>query len=422
LDVIAAQVIGDIALVIAVATLLGAVARRCGQPTVVGQILSGVLLGPTVLGRFPGDPVRHLFPHQTVPYLAVLAQVAVVIFMFTVGYEIEFTALRGHGRAVPLVAAGALCVPMLLGAGSVLVFRSNFAALGGRPESRSFVLFLGVALGITALPVMAAIVRERGLAGTAAGVIAMAAAGVMDVAAWLVLAAVLISAGHSGTLGWPVAMLLTGCFAAVMLLVVRPALAWWANRPQSVLSSPVPVAFTLAMSSAWVTSSLGLHPVFGGFLAGLAMRGSRPPDPDVLRSMEQAGGLLLPLFFVVTGLSLNVGAIRGNGLAMLAVILLISCAGKLGPAYALSRVSGLEPPQAATVAALVNTRGLTELIVLNVGLADGIIGPQVFTILVLMALLTTLMTGPLLTILHRPGIQRTAARLPAAEQPAGDAG
>jgi Kef-type K+ transport system membrane component KefB len=259
------------------------------------------------------------------------------------------------------------------------------------------VLFMGTATSITALPVLASIVRDRNLAGTTAGVIATAAAGVMDVLAWLVLAAALIGTGHAGRFSLPVTVLLLCCLVAVMLVVVRPAVSWWANRRQSVLSSQVPVALALAMVSAWVTASLGLHPIFGAFVAGLTMRTSnRAPDADVLRAMVLAGDMLLPLFFVVTGLSLNIGAVRGDTLLLLLVVVIIACVGKLGSGYGISRVSGLSRRDSATVAALVNTRGLTELIALNVGLSDGILNQRLFTILVLMALITTFATGPLL--------------------------
>jgi Kef-type K+ transport system membrane component KefB len=207
-----------------------------------------------------------------------------------------------------------------------------------------------------------------------------------------------------------VTLLLISGFVAVMLLGVRPALSWWTSRSQSLLSSPVPIAFALAMGSAWVTASLGLQPVFGGFLAGLAMRSRhRAPDAEVLRSMDQAGGLLLPLFFVVTGLSLNVGAVRGDALILLVVILAIASVGKFAPAYGMSRACGLDPRQSATVATLVNTRGLTELIALNVGLEDGVIHQRLFTILILMALITTLLTGPLLTLIRPPQAPKPAA-------------
>jgi Kef-type K+ transport system membrane component KefB len=249
--------------------------------------------------------------------------------------------------------------------------------------------------------VLAAIVRERGLAGTIAGEIATAVAATMDVLAWLVLAAALIGTGESSRFSWPVTLLLTGCFVAFMLCAVRPALTWWTSQGQSLLANPVPVAFALAMASAWVTTMLGLQPVFGGFLAGLAMRRRNgAPDADVVRSLDQAGNLLLPLFFIVTGLSLNIGDVRGDALIVLALIMLIASAGKLGPTYAASRLSGLEPRESATIAALLNTRGLTELIALNVGLQAGLIHQRLFTVLVLMALLTTLMTGPLLSVIR----------------------
>jgi Kef-type K+ transport system membrane component KefB len=403
-DAIIADVIGDIALVFVVSSLLGAAARKCRQPTVIGQILTGVILGPSLLGRLPGHLPSHLFPNQALPYLNVLAQVAVVIFMFAVGYEIESGAIRGHGPAVPLVAVGALSIPMGLGIACVLLLHPEFASIGMGHQDRSFVLFMGAACSITALPVLAAIVRERNLAGTTAGVIATAAAGIMDVVAWLVLAAALIGTAHSGRFSLSVTVLLIVGFAVVMLAAVRPAVSWWTSRRWSVLSSPLPVAFALAMASAWVTASLGLHPVFGALLAGLTVRGrNRGPDADVVRAMDQAGSLLLPLFFVVTGLSLNIGAMHGNAFFLLAVILVVASAGKLGPGYAISRACGLSARDSATIGALVNTRGLTELIALNVGLSDGLINERLFTVLVLMALITTLMTGPLLSvILLRP--------------------
>jgi Kef-type K+ transport system membrane component KefB len=396
-----ATVIGDIALVIFVSSLLGVLARRCGQPTVIGQILTGVLLGPSLLGRLPGHLTAHLFPSAAMPSLTALAQVAVVIFMFTVGYELDVGAIRGRGRAVPTVAAAALAVPMGLGIACVLVYRSGFAAIGEPHAGRSFVLFMAVAVSITAMPVLAAMVRERGLAGTVPGEIATAVAATMDVLAWLVLAAALIGTGQSGRFSWPVTLLLTGGFVVFMLIPVRAAVSWWTSRRQSLLTNPVPLAFALALASAWVTAKLGLQPVFGGFLAGLAMRPRNGvPEADVVRSLEQAGNLLLPLFFIVTGLSLNIGDVRGDSFVLLLLIFLIASAGKLVPAYAASRLSGLEPRDSATVAALVNTRGLTELIALNVGLQAGLVNQRLFTVLVLMALLTTLMTGPLLSVIR----------------------
>lgn len=404
LDILTADVIGDVALVIGVSSLLGAVARRCGQPTVIGQILAGVLLGPSLLGRLPGHLTNRLFTHAAVPYISVIAQLAVVIFMFTVGYEIDFRPLRGRGRAAPLVAAGALLVPFALGSGVAVADRHAFLSIGESHTGRSFVLFMGVAISVTALPVLASIVRERGLAGTLAGTIATTAAGIMDVAAWLVLAVALAGTSAASSRPWFETVLLLAGFIVLMLAVIRPALRWWIRRPGTLLSNQIPLALVLTVASAWVTATLGLHPVFGAFLAGLTMPGREDaPDADVLRVMEQAGGLLLPLFFVVTGLTMNIGALNGSDVVLLVIIVACAMLGKIGPAYGAARLSRLDRRQSATVAALVNTRGLTELIALNVGLSAGIIDQRLFTILVLMALITTMATGPLISAIVRTG-------------------
>jgi Kef-type K+ transport system membrane component KefB len=403
MDNLIAAVIGDVALVLVIASVLGVVAKRCGQSAIVGQIMVGVLLGPTVLGRLPGHLTKRLFPATALPYLNVLAQVAVVLFMFVVGYELDKRLLHGGRRRVPFIAASALLVPMVLGVGSALIFRSSFAALGVPHLGHAFILFMGVAVSISALPVLAAIARERGIAGTTAGVTAASAAGLMDVAAWVLLAAALVGTTQKPDRPWPVTLLLIVCFAVIMLRAVRPALRWWITRPRTVLSNPLPVALMLAMGSAWVTASLGLHPVFGGFLAGLTMPSAEgTPDPEVLRPMENIGTMLLPLFFVVTGLSLNVEALNGTAFGLLALVCAIASAGKLGPAYGASRVGGLRPKDAATVAVLLNTRGLTELIALNVGLSAGLIGERLFSVLVLMALIMTVATAPLLWLIGSP--------------------
>lgn len=409
MDVIIADVLGEIALVLIVSSLLGVIAQRFGQPRVIGQILAGILLGPTLLGRLPGHLTSHLFPKETLVPLNVLANVAIVIFMFVVGYELDFHWLRGHRKGAPIIAGAALLIPMALGIGAVFAFHSGFESLGGpHVLTRSFVLFIGVAVSITALPVLAAIVRERGIAGTRVGTIAMASAGIMDVLAWLLLAAALV--GTAGQPSRPLAVtipLLIG-FAVAMLAIVRPAVRWWLTQRGSVFTSPLPIALALALGSAWVTASLGLHPVFGGFLAGLTMPSlDGRPDDAVLRPMEQVGDLLLPLFFVVTGLSLDIGSLDGEAFAMLGLICVIAVAGKIGPGFAGARLAGLTPRESATVAVLVNTRGLTELIALNVGLSAGIISRPLFSVLVIMALVTTMATAPLLSLIRLPAAAAT---------------
>jgi Kef-type K+ transport system membrane component KefB len=284
-------------------------------------------------------------------------------------------------------------------------------------------MYMAVAVSITALPVLAAIVRERGAAGTRAGTVAIAAASLMDVAAWLVLAAVLTDAGHATRWSWPVALALLAGFAAFLLGVLRPVLRWWLERPATLLSNPVPVALVLALGSAWVTESLGLHAVFGGFLAGLAMpRRNGVPDADVLGPMEQTSGALLPLFFATTGLSVDVAAVGADGLGLLGVVVLVAVAGKIAPVYGVSRLRGLDARQSALVAVMVNTRGLTELIALDVGRSAGLIGEQTYAVLVLMALITTLMTGPLIQWVGRGSEEwRPTSRKERPENPASSA-
>lgn len=401
MDTIIAGVIGAAALVLVVSSLFGVVARRCGQPAVVGQVLAGILLGPSCLGRLPGHLTDRLFPHQVLPFLNVISQIAVAIFMFVVGYELSPQFSRKNCRPAVLVAAAALIIPFALGSGSAVLFRADLAGLGQAHFGRSFVLFMGVATAITALPVLASIVRERDIAGTTAGTISTTAAGIMDVAAWIVLAAALTGTSSGSGRPWPLTLALISGFALFMLLVVRPAVSWWIRSPRGAFADQLPIALALTLGSAWITASLGLHPVFGGLLAGLAMQGKdKTPDPDVLRSMEDVGGVFLPLFFVVTGLSVNVSALHGNAFVMLAVLVAVATIGKVVPGYAASRLGGLDRKDSATVAALVNTRGLTELIALNVGFSAHLIGQQLFSILVLMAVLSTVMTAPLLHLVR----------------------
>ncbi|MFI9227396.1 cation:proton antiporter [Streptomyces rimosus] len=402
-ETVVTVVVGDVALIVVVSWLLGAAARRCGQPAVIGQIVAGIALGPTLLGRLPGNPTAHLFPKEVLPFLSVLSQVAIVLFMFVAGYEIDARQLRRGGRAAAVVALAALLTPAGLGAGAVQLLPGAFSSVDPRHAGgQSFLMFMMVAVAITALPVLVAIIRERGLAGTPAGTVSTTAAGFMDVAAWLVLAAALVGTGHAPGRHWALTLLLVTGFVAAMFLVVRPVLGWWLHRSRALMANQVTIALALALGSAWVTSSLGLHPVFGGLLAGLAMpRRDGVPDADVLRPMEQSAGLLLPLFFVTTGLSFNIGTLNGDSVLLLALIVAVATIGKIVPAYAAARLSRLDRHQSALVAALVNTRGLTELIVLNVGLEAGIIGREMFTVLVLMALITTFMTGPLLSLIAR---------------------
>jgi Kef-type K+ transport system membrane component KefB len=400
-----AYVVGDVALILLLSSVAGWLAVRLGQPAVVGQILVGIAVGSAALQQLPGHLSARFFPTPVLPFLSVLAQVAVVIFMFGVGYEIDLRELRRNRVAVPVVAAGSLVPPLLLGAAVALVGTRQFERIGEPYASHgTFVLFLAVSVSVSALPVMAAVIRDRGIAGSRASVVATTAAGVMDVVCWLALAFLTAGAGSSGahqfwlTLG-RVAALVLG-----LVLIARPLLRWWLDRPQALLVDQVPVAVILAMACAWAASRAGIDVIFGGFLAGLIMpRRDGTPDADVLRQIDRVGSLLLPLFFVVTGLSLKLDSIGARVLVIGLVLLVVAIAGKLGTGYLSARAARLDHHDAAVVAALVNTRGLTELVVLNIGLATHLIHRELFAVLVFIALITTLMTGPILGAL---GVRR----------------
>ncbi|MFF3374954.1 cation:proton antiporter [Streptomyces sp. NPDC002680] len=423
-DSTTAAVLAAIAVAAFACALFGAVARGLRQPPVIGQILAGIALGPSLLGRLPGDPTASLFPAHVLPYLAMLGQVAVTVFMFSVGHELTAHRRQAAGRAVIAVAIGALVVPMCLGAAMAVLGRARFGA-AGEPQAGSgtFVLFMAVAVSVTALPVLAAIVRDRALDGTRAGTVALASSGLMDAVAWLALAAITLGATTSdGRRSWiqqvGLRLVLLLVLAALLLGVFRPLLSRWMRDPATA-PYHLPVAFALAAGAAAATTALGLHAVFGGLLAGAAMPhphegrepsagqnsgpgSDRAPVPFLAASIHAVESLLLPLFFITTGLALDVGSLRPGDFVLLAVICVTACAGKLGGGYLGARFGGLARQPSATVAALLNTRGLTELIALNLGLASGIIHIRLFTVLVLMALITTLMTSPLLSALgHR---------------------
>jgi Kef-type K+ transport system membrane component KefB len=371
------------------------------QPEVIGQLFAGIALGPSLLGRLAPGAMHAIFPTAIVPYLNVISQVAIILFLFAVGYELDLRLLHRRGKAVAAISVTTFVVPMLLGAGSVYLLGTSLYRAAGEPRVTgvAFIVFMGVAVSISALPVLAAIVAERGYATTVPGVTAMASAGMNDVLGWLALAAALFAASAvPGRRPWTVTALLVTVFIVVELLVVRPAMKAWLSRPGAVMTSKVPVAVAVAMGSAWVSSALGLHVIFGAFAAGVIMprQADGVPDVDLLRPVLDVGRLLLPLFFIVSGLSVDVGALRGSNLLLFAILLAIAVAGKVGAGSAAARLSGLDGRQSAAVGVMLNTRGLTELIALNAALQAGIIHQRLYTILVLMALVTTAATGPVL--------------------------
>jgi Kef-type K+ transport system membrane component KefB len=400
-DAVVAHVAAAIAVIIVVSVLLGRLAQRVGQPPVIGQILGGILLGPSALGQLPGDLDGSLFPAAIRSPLAAVAQLALVLYLFSIAHGIDRSILRRHRRVLPFVTVGGFAVPMALGAGSVLLFGSLYSVPAGGPAG-SFVLYIGVAMSITAVPVLVRIMAERRISDTTAGVVALAAASLIDVFGWIVLSAVLIGAGTAGR-PWSETLGLFVVYVLVTVLVVRPGLQAWMHSGDRDPVRYVPAAAALALGSAAVTAALGLHVIFGALLAGLAM--PRQADgtgyEEVLRPMRDAGLLLLPVFFTTAGLSVDVGGLHRSDLVLLLLVCTVAMLGKLVAGALAARAGRLSWRDSATVGILLNTRGLTELIVLNVGLEAGIIGERLYTVFVLMALLTTAAAGPLLSLLTR---------------------
>lgn len=406
-DELVTHVVAGTAVIVALSHLLKAAARKVRQPAVIGQILAGLALGPSLLGRLPGGFMDTLFPAQVLPYLSVVAQIALVPFLFAVACELDLRVLRQRRRVVPAVAACGFVIPMVLGGGAAFLVAPLYTAPGGpAADNAGFVLFMAVAMAVTAVPVLASIIRERGAATSVPGVVSMTSAGVIDALGWLVLAAAVMAGGAPGEehLSLPATLALFVVYMVVMVSVVRPALHRWLSRPGAVAGGDLPVVAALAMASAWATAALGLHVIFGAFVAGLIMpRGADgEPDANLVRPLQDSGTILLPVFFMVSGLSVDIGALSGGDVALLGIFTAVATVGKVGGGYLGARLGGLPSRDAAVVGVMLNTRGLTELIALNIGLQSGIIDQSLYTVLVIVALITTVATGPILTMLRFP--------------------
>jgi Kef-type K+ transport system membrane component KefB len=376
----------DLALIIVCARLAGAAALRIGQPPVLGEIVSGILLGPTLLGRHLAGV---LFPSDVRVALGTLADIGLVLFMFGVGYELDVRLAR---RPIAgSIAAGSVLLPFVIGTAVATWLATHHHPAKPLP----FALFLGIAMAVTAFPVLARIVVDRGLANTYVGNLALSSAAVGDVAAWSLLA-VVISLGGGQT---PLLMLLFIPLLLAMVLVVRPLLAKVLPR------CSVPAAFTtlaagLLLSSA-ATQLLGLHYIFGAFLFG-AICPRMNPDwlrGEVVDRLTTVGGqLLLPVFFVIAGLNLDLGDLEVADFGELAAILAIAVGSKLAGAFAAAAAHRLPRRKAGQLAILMNARGLTEMVVLTVGLQAGLLDKPLYSLMIIMALVTTAMTGPLLSV------------------------
>ncbi|MEV5880294.1 cation:proton antiporter [Streptomyces sp. NPDC052101] len=383
-----------LALVLGVARLCAAGARRLGQPAVVGEIVAGVLLGSTVLSQTWSW--RHAVPYDEVqPLLGALANVGLALFMFVIGYEMDPAFLRGSGRTALCVATGSVLLPLVGGCLAALPFAAGHAPSG----APGFVLFIGVALSVTAFPVLARILADQRLNQTSVGRIAMAAAGVNDLVAWACLA--VVAALFTTTQSWHMAFV--PVYLALLILVVRPLAARLLRRRAKGAADPAAAVVVVCaglMASCAATEWLGIHFVFGAFAFGAVMPRENAGERlrvSVMDGLEKsATPILLPLYFVVAGTKVDLTTFRAAHLGGLAVMLVAAVVTKMAGAGLGAAAAGLPRRTAGTLAVLMNTRGLTEIVILTVGLQLHFIDQAFYSILVVMAVLTTVMTGPLL--------------------------
>jgi len=380
----------------------GALFRRLGQTAVIGEMFAGILLGPSLLGRLSPSIESQLFPPASLPPLHLISQLGVVLFMFVVGMEVDLDRLRRRARATLIISNAGIVVPFALGVWLSVYLHEDYAPAG--VPFLTFALFTGIAMSITAFPVLARIIAERGLNGTELGNTAIGCAAIDDVTAWCLLALVLAVGRGGGLLEPFVAVTLAAIVALIALRGVRPRAARIFGNTDAVVAPPrvlMPVLL-FVFGTALSTEAIGVHALFGAFIAGLAVAGAGALREPVRHAVEPlTSAVLLPLFFAYSGLRTEVGLLSGEAWLACGLIILVAVAGKFGAITAAARFHGMPWFESLALGALMNTRGLMELIVLNIGYDLGILSPAMYTMMVIMALTTTCMTGPALVVLAR---------------------
>jgi len=376
--------------------LVAAGFRFIGQPGVVGEMAAGLLLGPSFLGRISPAAINALFPATGLAPLYALSQVGLILFMFLVGLEVRPGAIRGSARSVIIASQASILAPFLSGA---LLALALYPRLGNGAPKLPFVLFLGAAMGITAFPVLARILADRKMMNSRAGLFAISCAAVDDLSAWCLLAVItVIARPEAAGMNLPARFALLATYLLVMVFLVRPA----ARRLLAAAEPPglgrFAAVMILLLASVWTTEALAIHALFGAFLAGVIMPKGGKFEAGLRDRLEAVTlTLLLPLFFAYTGLRTSVALLNSAGLWLLCgLIVLVAVSGKLLVSALCVRASGMPWRDSFVVGVLVNTRGLVELVILNVGLDLHILSPTLFSMMVIMALATTLMTAPLI--------------------------
>jgi Kef-type K+ transport system membrane component KefB len=395
--------------------VMGRIFRALQQPPVIGEVLAGILLGPSLLGRIAPDIAAYLLPLSVAPMLGVIAQIGVILYMFTVGLELDAGLLKGRSHAAVAISHASILTPFVLGE---LLALWLYPRLSTRDVPfTAFALFMGVAMSVTAFPVLARILTDRGMSRSDLGVMALTCAAVDDVTAWCLLALVVgVAQAKVGEAVWVILGALG--YMVLVLLLAKPLARRLARfDPREELSQgTIATVMAALLLSSWLTEFLGIHAVFGAFLLGAVI----PHDSIVARQVGQklrdiVAVLFLPAFFAYTGMRTQIGLVAGPWQWLVcAVIIVVATTGKFGGTLGAARLSGIGWRDAAALGILMNTRGLMELIVLNIGLDLKVISPTLFAMMVLMALATTIATTPILQRLH-PQPSETSATPSAAD-------
>lgn len=391
-------------LIIIAAQVCGYVFKKVGQPAVMGEIIAGIVLGPSVVGAlFPGFS-SFVFPASSLGNLQMLSTIGLVLFMFVIGMELDLNIIRKKARSAVLISNISIIFPYTLGILLSFWLRDDFCPPG--VPFYAFSLFIGIAMSITAFPVLARIIKERDLTNTRMGSIAIISAATGDIAGWCILAVVIAiaKAGSLGTSLYTLAFAIV--YVLVMLFIIRPMLKKMSTNKtvnEDVKRSTIAIIFIVLLLSSYCAEIIGIHALFGAFMAGVVM----PLEWDfrklIINKIEDlALVMLLPIFFIFTGLRTQIGLLNDVSLwGVCGIIILFAVLGKFGGSAIAARIAGENKHDSLAIGALMNTRGLMELIILNIGYDLGILNPQVFAMMVIMALVTTFMTSPLLNLFNK---------------------
>lgn len=400
------HVLATLTAVILLGRFFAKLLRYVGQPAVVGEIVAGIVLGPSLLGAISPEAMHFLIPdHAADPNghvltaLGTISQIGIVLYMFIVGLELNTSMLAKSAHAAVAISHASIIVPFLAGAGLSLWLYSDFAPEG--VPFTSFSLFLGIAMSITAFPVLARILTDRKLEKTPLGIVALSCAASDDVTAWCLLAFV-VGFAQANVTGAFWVLVWTSLYLCVMFLVVRPLGIRYLKNTNGE-PSPMRIAglFAAVLTSAMVTELIGIHAIFGAFLLGVIIPHDSPISASVKVKLHDVVTMLfLPAFFAITGMNTQIGLISGwENWLICGAIILVATIGKFGGSFVAARLTGVNHRASLTLSVLMNTRGLMELIVLNIGLSLGVISQTLFAMMVLMALTTTVLTGPAITYL-----------------------